>query len=237
MVVDSAYYEKLATEQYGIGFLLGNDELKNQVEATLLEMADDGKFMEIAEKYGLTELMELEMVPSRELMVRLTVASKDTTSAPVPAGAVSMEHSTFDGTLGLTNSGVVCAHDAKFEVDEVFSFKYVPPAFFGWETNKKIADHLAAVEDYDRLLYDAFCALPATEEEDVMLITDKGTIIRLNVKEISVLGRATQGVTLMRTNDGKVVSIETVSPEIEDEEVEIAEIPSPAVAVVVVVKR
>lgn len=47
--------EKLATEQYGIGFLLGNDELKDQVEATLLAMADDGKFMEIAEKYGLKD--------------------------------------------------------------------------------------------------------------------------------------------------------------------------------------
>lgn len=47
--------EKLATEQYGIGFLLGNDELKDQVEATLLEMADDGKFMEIAKKYGLED--------------------------------------------------------------------------------------------------------------------------------------------------------------------------------------
>ncbi len=45
--------EKLATEQYGIGFLLGNDELKDQVEKTLLEMAEDGKFMEIAGKYGL----------------------------------------------------------------------------------------------------------------------------------------------------------------------------------------
>ncbi len=45
--------ERLATEQYGIGFLLGNDELKDQVETTLLEMAEDGKFMEIAEKYGL----------------------------------------------------------------------------------------------------------------------------------------------------------------------------------------
>ena len=54
----------------------------------------------------------------------------------------------------------------------------------------------------------------ATEDEDVMLITDTGTIIRLNVKDISVLGRATQGVTLMRTNDGgKVVSIETISRE------------------------
>ena len=57
----------------------------------------------------------------------------------------------------------------------------------------------------------------ATGEEDVMLITDKGTIIRLKVEEISILGRSTQGVTLMRTNDGgKVVSIETI----ENEEIE-----------------
>ena len=54
----------------------------------------------------------------------------------------------------------------------------------------------------------------AKEDEDVMLITDKGTIIRLNVSDISVLGRATQGVTLMRTSDGgKVVSIETIEKE------------------------
>ena len=57
----------------------------------------------------------------------------------------------------------------------------------------------------------------ATEEDDVMLITDTGTIIRLQVKDISVLGRATQGVTLMRTSDGgKVVSIETLTPDIEE---------------------
>ena len=57
----------------------------------------------------------------------------------------------------------------------------------------------------------------ATKDDDVMLITDKGTIIRLKVKDISVLGRSTQGVTLMRTNDGgKVVSIETLKPDMED---------------------
>ena len=50
--------------------------------------------------------------------------------------------------------------------------------------------------------------------EDVLLITDTGTIIRIKVEEVSVLGRATQGVTLMRTSDGgKIVSIETVDPE------------------------
>ena len=51
-------------------------------------------------------------------------------------------------------------------------------------------------------------------DEDIMLITDKGTIIRMKVEEISVLGRSTQGVTLMRTTDGgKVVSIEILEPE------------------------
>lgn len=44
--------EYLSTEQYGIGFKKGNDELKDTVEKTLLEMADDGTFMEIAEKYA-----------------------------------------------------------------------------------------------------------------------------------------------------------------------------------------
>lgn len=53
--------------------------------------------------------------------------------------------------------------------------------------------------------------------EDVMLVTDTGTIIRLKVSDISILGRSTQGVTLMRTHDGKVVSIETVEPEEEKE--------------------
>ena len=51
-------------------------------------------------------------------------------------------------------------------------------------------------------------------QEDIMLVTDTGTIIRMNTGEISVLGRSTQGVTLMRTNDGgKVVSIEIIKPE------------------------
>ena len=58
----------------------------------------------------------------------------------------------------------------------------------------------------------------ATDDEDVMLITDTGTIIRIRVAEISVLGRSTQGVTLMRTNEGKVVSIETISSEDKEEE-------------------
>ena len=59
----------------------------------------------------------------------------------------------------------------------------------------------------------------ANGNEDVMLITDTGTIIRLNVNEVSVLGRATQGVTLMRTSDGgKVVSIEIIDSKSDEEQ-------------------
>ena len=54
------------------------------------------------------------------------------------------------------------------------------------------------------------------ESDDIMLITDTGTVIRLNVSEISILGRSTQGVTLMKTNEGKVVSIEKISEEKEE---------------------
>lgn len=45
----------LATEQYGVGFLLGNDELRDTVEETLQDMAADGTFAEIADKWGLTD--------------------------------------------------------------------------------------------------------------------------------------------------------------------------------------
>ena len=47
-----------------------------------------------------------------------------------------------------------------------------------------------------------------TEDKQQSLI-----IIRINVADISVIGRSTQGVTLMRTNEGKVVSVEIIEPE------------------------
>ena len=56
-----------------------------------------------------------------------------------------------------------------------------------------------------------------TDDDDIMMITDKGTVIRIKASDVSVLGRNTQGVTLMRTNDGgKVVSIETIQDDVEE---------------------
>ncbi|NLV35355.1 MAG: DNA gyrase subunit A [Clostridiaceae bacterium] len=59
------------------------------------------------------------------------------------------------------------------------------------------------------------------ETDDIMLISFDGTIIRMEVAGISILGRATQGVTLMRTSeDNHVVSIARIEPEEDEEEVE-----------------
>jgi DNA gyrase subunit A len=42
-------------------------------------------------------------------------------------------------------------------------------------------------------------------EEEIMMISAEGIIIRFNVAGISSLGRATQGVTLMRLDEGDIV--------------------------------
>ncbi|MGN0335389.1 MAG: transporter substrate-binding domain-containing protein [Lachnospiraceae bacterium] len=49
--------DSISSEQYGIGFALGNEELRDQVQATLYEMADDGTFASIAEEWGQTDLV------------------------------------------------------------------------------------------------------------------------------------------------------------------------------------
>lgn len=43
--------ESLASEEYGVGFLLGNSELRDKVQKVLDEMIDDGKFQEISMKW------------------------------------------------------------------------------------------------------------------------------------------------------------------------------------------
>jgi len=59
------------------------------------------------------------------------------------------------------------------------------------------------------------------EDEDILMITDDGTIIRTPVSTIPVHGRNTQGVKVMRVQDGsKIVCIARAEPEEEGEEEE-----------------
>lgn len=51
--------EPLSTEQYGIGFKLGNEELRDTVQATLFEMYKDGTFDEITARYADQDLPDM----------------------------------------------------------------------------------------------------------------------------------------------------------------------------------
>ena len=60
-----------------------------------------------------------------------------------------------------------------------------------------------------------------TNDDDVILITTEGVIIRMDVAEISEFGRVTQGVRVMKLDDGvKIKSIERTQKEEEDDTTE-----------------
>ncbi|HOO88798.1 MAG TPA: DNA gyrase C-terminal beta-propeller domain-containing protein, partial [Synergistales bacterium] len=66
---------------------------------------------------------------------------------------------------------------------------------------------------------DLACLKMTTEGEDLMLIRDDGTIIRMPLDQISVFSRNTQGVHLMRVDEGtRVVSVEIVPHQEDDGE-------------------
>ena len=61
-------------------------------------------------------------------------------------------------------------------------------------------------------------AIQVSSEDDIMLISDGGTLVRTNAGEISTLGRNTQGVTLIRLRkDEKLVGLERIEPEADEE--------------------
>lgn len=72
---------------------------------------------------------------------------------------------------------------------------------------------------------DLMALKPVTDDDDLMIITESGVIIRMEVHGISVTGRNTQGVKLIRiNNEEKVSTVARVEIDEEDEEIsEIAE--------------
>jgi DNA gyrase subunit A len=62
-------------------------------------------------------------------------------------------------------------------------------------------------------------AIQVTDDCDIMLISDHGTLVRTHTNEISTLGRNTQGVTLIRVaDDEKLVGLARIEAEEEEEE-------------------
>lgn len=68
-------------------------------------------------------------------------------------------------------------------------------------------------------------AIQVEETDQIMMITNAGTLVRTRVSEVSIVGRNTQGVTLIRTTEGElVVGLQRVEDEddaLDDDEVDI----------------
>jgi len=61
-------------------------------------------------------------------------------------------------------------------------------------------------------------AKQVTDQDDIMLISDGGTLVRTNAGEISTLGRNTQGVTLIRLREGEhLVGVARIATEVDEE--------------------
>ena len=56
------------------------------------------------------------------------------------------------------------------------------------------------------------------DEDDILIISDDGTIIRMAASDVSTYGRAAQGVRVMRVSEGtKVISLARAERESDDD--------------------
>jgi len=62
------------------------------------------------------------------------------------------------------------------------------------------------------------CLALSTPNDDLMVVTDKGMVIRTHISDISIIGRDTQGVKIIKLNEGQSVASIAVVPRNEEEE-------------------
>jgi len=63
-------------------------------------------------------------------------------------------------------------------------------------------------------------AVQVEEQDEIMLITDNGTLVRTRVNEVSVIGRNTQGVRIIRTSETELVVALQRIDEIQSDDIE-----------------
>jgi DNA gyrase subunit A len=62
-------------------------------------------------------------------------------------------------------------------------------------------------------------AIQVTDEDEMMLISNKGTLVRARSSDVSIIGRNTQGVTLINiAEDEELVSVAKIAESDEDSE-------------------
>ena len=71
---------------------------------------------------------------------------------------------------------------------------------------------------YNEKTGEPVCLTFVAPDQDVMMITENGIIIRIKAEDISIVGRDTQGVIVMRLNEGKISTVAVVPHEEDNED-------------------
>ena len=81
------------------------------------------------------------------------------------------------------------------------------------------ADRLSAIWPEIESVATANGAVRVGEDDEIMLISSSGTLVRTGVSDISVMGRNTQGVRLIRVESGqRLVGLARIESIEEDDE-------------------
>lgn len=82
-------------------------------------------------------------------------------------------------------------HGKRTSIDEFSVFKRGGQGVIAIQTSERNGQLVAAVE--------------VSDNDEIMLISDQGTLVRISVDEIPTLGRNTQGVRLIRVRDDEAL--------------------------------
>ncbi|MDE5764111.1 MAG: hypothetical protein K2N49_00705 [Ruminococcus sp.] len=113
-----------------------------------------------AGKYGFENLGSVGMTNIHKKNVKIFSTNRGGNSAPVPQGAISLDQTTYNDGIFITDGGTVLTDNGrKFKGDEQFSFSYMPDGFFSSDINKSAVDIIAGTDDYAQMLNDAYFAV------------------------------------------------------------------------------
>ena len=209
---------------------------------------DEDAFLFFTTKYGIAKRTSLDKfanirkggliaVGLREddelISVRLTDGSKDMMLATKNGYLIRFEETqiramgrTAAGVKGISlrNDDIVVSMEI---IEEGSKILHVTERGFGKQTNESEYRRInrggkgVFTSKLDEKTGDVVAVKAVNGDEDLMLITIAGVLIRIKVSEISVTGRNTKGVHLIRLQDGEEVA--TVA-KVDEEEEEAAEV-------------
>jgi len=221
-------------------------ENERVVEMLPLKAFEEGKFIFMATQKGVVKKTALDAFGNirssgiialsidegdKLVEVRLTdgkhhivLATRDGRAIRFPEDKVRAMGRTARGVkgIGLRENDVVVACET-FPADEPATLMTVCEKGYGKRT--PVADYpvkgrggfgVITIKTTERNGKVVGCSL-VTDDEDLMLITSQGKVIRMAVKGIPTLGRNTQGVRLIRVENGEtVVAIESLAEKDEE---------------------